>query len=90
MDNDPESDIIHRELDTDAENPGVHVAEAVADLEDRDATNLSSMWDCVDGALDNIFSNPPAPEAQLEVTFSYETYRITVEQTGDAKFVKTE
>jgi len=47
------------------------------------------MYDCIDGMLDELFSNPPAPESQMEVEFSYETYRITVEQNGAAKFVKT-
>jgi hypothetical protein len=38
--------------------------------------------------LDVVFENPPAPEAQVEVTFSYEGYRITVEQNGRARFVQ--
>lgn len=47
------------------------------------------MYGCVDGILDNLFSKQPAPEAQTEVEFSYEDYRITIEQDGTAKFVKT-
>ncbi len=90
MANPPESDLVHRELDTEAENPGVQVAEAVADIEGRAATDLAIIYDCVDGMLDQVFSNPPSPDAQLQVTFSYEGYRITVEQDGEATFVKTE
>jgi len=37
-----------------------------------------------------VFDEPPEPEAQVEMTFGYEGYRITVEQNGDAQFVKTE
>lgn len=59
-------------------------------LERVDSTELPTIYDCVDGMLDELFSNPPAPEAQMEVTFSYHRYRITVEQNGNAKFVKTE
>lgn len=88
MDDQPESEFIHRELDTDAENPGVEIAEAVADIEGKESTDLANMYDRVDGVLNAIFSNPPSSEAQMQITFSYEEYRITVEQNGDAEFVK--
>lgn len=90
MENTPESDIIHRAIDTDAEEPGVQVAEAVADIEGKESTDLTTTYECTDGVLNNIFSNPPSPDAQMQVTFSYEGYRITIEQNGDAKFVKLE
>lgn len=90
MTNSPESEIIHREIDTDTEEPGVQVAEAVADIEGKESTDLTTTYECVDGVLDNIFSNPPSPDAQMQVTFSYENYRVTIEQNGGAKFVKTE
>lgn len=90
MEENPESDIIHRDLDDDVENPAIKVAEAVAEIEGKDATDLSTMYECVDGVLDNIFSNPPAPEAQMQITFTYETYRITIDQAGTVKFVKIE
>jgi hypothetical protein len=83
-----DDEIIHRKLDTDTENPGVAVAEAVADIEGRDATELTSTYKCADDVLNNLFSNPPDPEAQMEITFSYEGYRITVEQNGSAEFVR--
>jgi hypothetical protein len=86
---DPEEAIVHRKLDTNVTNPAVEVAEAVADIEGTESTDLSSMYECVDGVLDNVFSNPPSPEAQMEIEFTYESYRITVEQNGDAQFVKT-
>ncbi|MDF9744556.1 HalOD1 output domain-containing protein [Natrinema salsiterrestre] len=85
-----EREIVHRKLDTDAENPIVPLINAIADIENKDTTELPAMYDCVDGMLDELFSNPPAPDSQMAVEFSYETYRITVEQGGNAKFVKTE
>jgi predicted lipoprotein len=90
MANEPAREIIHRELDTSTDDPAVQVAEVVAELEGRDATDLSTMWEYADGVLDHLFSTPPDPEAQMEVEFSYESYRITVEQGGTATFVKTE
>ncbi|MFC7213714.1 HalOD1 output domain-containing protein [Saliphagus sp. GCM10025334] len=88
MTDQPEKGIIHRELETDAENPAIQVAEAVADIEGKDAIDLPNVYDCVDGVLNHIFSNPPAPDAQMQVEFSYESYRITIEQNGNTKFVK--
>lgn len=86
----PDSDIIHRELDTDVEEPATQVAEVIADLEECDVTTLPTMYNCVDGVLDHLFSDPPSAEAQMEIAFSYGPYRVTVEQTGNATFVKTE
>lgn len=85
-----ENEIVHRELDPDGNNPTVQIVEAIMDFEGVDSTDLPTIYDCVDGMLNELFSNPPAPEAQMEVTFSYHRYRVTVEQNGNAKFVKIE
>lgn len=85
-----ENNIIHRELDTDVENPAVEIAELVADIEDKDSTDLATMYEVTDHVIDHIFSEPPAPEAQFQVSFSYEGYRITVEQNGNVQLVDTE
>lgn len=89
MSEEPARKIFHRDINTSTDNPAVEVAETVAEIEDEDVTDLPTMYECVDGVLDNLFSNPPNPEAQMEIEFSYETYRITIEQSGAAKFVKT-
>lgn len=90
MTGDNDADIVHRELETEREEPAVQVAEIVADLKDTDARELSSIWSCIDHALDNVFSDPPAPEMQIEIPFNYEGFRITVEQDGAARFVELE
>ncbi|MFC7138367.1 HalOD1 output domain-containing protein [Halosimplex aquaticum] len=89
MSDERETDVMRRTLDTDAEEPAAEVAVAVADLEGTDVTALSDMYSCVDNVLDHLFSNPPSPDARMEVTFSYEGYRITVEQDGTARFLET-
>lgn len=86
----PEDKIIHREIDTDAKEPGVKLAETVADIEGKDTNELSAIYERVDGVLNKIFSNPPSSEAQLEIQFSYESYRITVEQNGNMRLVRIE
>lgn len=90
MEQDPDTAIVRRELDTNADNPAVEVAQAVAEIENTEATQLADMYSCVDGMLDELFSSPPAAEAQMEVEFSYQSYRICVEQDGTAAFIKTE
>lgn len=85
-----ETDVVRRKLDTSREAPATGVAETVAELEDEDYTELSPLYDCIDHVLDDLFSTPPAPEAQVEISFDYAGYRITVEQTGDVTLVDTE
>lgn len=89
MGDQPEREIIHRELDTGGESPATQVPRIIAGIEGREPTDLATMYDCVDDILDDLFSDPPAPEAQMRVEFSYEGYRITIEQNGTTAFVKT-
>ena len=79
--------IVHRELNTDRAEPAVGIAEVVADLEGTPVTELPTTYDCIDGILDGLYSNPPSLEAQVTVEFTYSGYRITVEQSGVAEFV---
>ncbi|NHN41116.1 hypothetical protein G9C85_05630 [Halorubellus sp. JP-L1] len=80
-------DVFHRQLQTDVREPAEQVAEHVANIAGEEVTDLESTWECFDHLLDEIFQDPPAPDAQVQVTFTYEGYRITVEQDGHATFV---
>lgn len=82
-----DDEIAHRMLNTDVDEPAVAVAEAVADLEDVKPDDLPTTYNCIDGMLDEMYANPPSPEAQLAVEFTYAGYRVTVEQDGAAKFI---
>jgi hypothetical protein len=90
MEDDSEQSIERRDLSTDEGNPGPRIAEIVADLEDREMAEMETMYGCVDGILDHLFSDPPADEAGMCVEFSYEGYRITVEQDGLVELVGSE
>jgi hypothetical protein len=83
-----DNEIVHRELNTDREEPAVAIAEAVADLEEKQVSELTPTYDCIDGMISELFSNPPSSEAQMTVEFTYSGYRITVEQSGAAQFVQ--
>jgi len=90
MDENPDHEIIERELDTEVDEPSFEVLRAIKEIEETEMDELPTIYNCVDGVLSHLFSNPPSPEAQMEVEFSYTTYRITIQQNGTAKFIKTE
>jgi hypothetical protein len=80
--------IVHRQFDTEQDDPATAVAEAVADLQGSETTDLSTMCEQVDHLVDHLFSTPPDPGAQVQVEFTFEGYRITVDQDGSARFVE--
>lgn len=88
MANSPDDEIVHRNLDTEMGEPVTQVAEIVADLEDKRHEDLKPAYEQIDSVLEEIFSNPPRPEAQVEIVFTYEGYRITVEQDGSTRLVR--
>ncbi|QLD90660.1 hypothetical protein HWV07_17075 [Natronomonas salina] len=89
MDEPQQEDIFYRDFDTDGLRPGVAVVEAIGRIDERDPAEMTPLWGCIDGMLEHLFSDPPAAEADMEVEFSYESFRITVSQDGTGKFVRT-
>jgi len=87
--NNSSDEIIHRKLVSNQQNPAVQIAKVVADLEGKQPEELTPTYEHLGNTIDYIFSNPPAPGARVEIKFSYEGYRITIEQDGSAQFVKT-
>jgi len=90
----PDSDsvIVHREL-FEGEQPGtddpeIDIARIVADLEGEDPTDIGSLYDTIDHLVEHLFSNPPPIEAQAELEFTFEGYRIELSQDGQATFMK--
>ncbi|WP_168215825.1 HalOD1 output domain-containing protein [Halorussus ruber] len=91
----PDSDsvIVHRELfegqlPGDADDPEIDIARIVADLEGEDPTDIGSLYDTIDHVVEHLFSNPPPIEAQAELAFTFEGYRIELSQDGRATFLK--
>ena len=77
---------VHVRLDDDQPEPWLAVAETTAELKGVDATDLSPIYRCVDHLLERVFSTPPDPEANVEIGFDYEGYRVTVRQDGFVTF----
>ena len=78
----------HWEFDVDQEDPEVIVAEVIAELEGRDSTDLPPVYDTIDHLIQTLFSDPPDPKAQAVIQFSYEGYRINLDQDGHATFME--
>lgn len=78
---------IHQELARDRE-PSVQVVEIIAELEGKELVEMTPAYHHLGDVLEEIFSNPPVQEAEVEITFSYEGYRITIKQDGSAHFIK--
>lgn len=83
-----EETIVHREIDVDEGEAAAEIAMHVADLEGREMAEMTNMWECTNDVLQHMLSEPPRPQAQMQVEFSYENYRITVHQDGVTEFVK--
>lgn len=62
----------HWEFDVDQENPEVNVVEVIAEFEGRESSELSSLYDTIDDVIERLFSDPPSPEAQAQLEFTYE------------------
>lgn len=73
-------------FDPEQDQPNVDITETVAELKGVESDELSPLYDSIDHVVDNIFSEPPQPDAEVEVSFSYEGFRITVSQDGEATF----
>lgn len=85
---DRERSVIHRQLDPSDPTPETDVVTVIAELEGADPADLSPLYSTIDDVISDVFSEPPAPEAQVQLTFTYEDYRITIHQDGSAEFVK--
>lgn len=85
--------IVHRKL-FEGEDPGpndtpeIDVAKIVAELEGKEATDISALYDTIDHMVEHLYSSPPPINAQAQLEFTFEGYRIVLTQDGAATFMK--
>lgn len=79
---------VRREFDVDQSDPEVNVVKVIAELEGKDVADLSPLYKTIDHLIEELFSNPPVPEAQACLEFTYEGYRIVLSQDGHATFMR--
>lgn len=82
-----DGDVVDVRFDTDESDPALSVADVVAELEGQDPTELKLIYDASDHVVDHLFSEPPSPQADVEIAFTSEGYRVTIHQDGHATFV---
>jgi hypothetical protein len=80
--------IVSRSIEPDPESAEYDLLAIVAELEGRAIDELPSLYTSVDHFVERLFEQPPAPEAQMEIEFSYAGYRITLGQNGDVTLVR--
>ncbi|WP_339102881.1 HalOD1 output domain-containing protein [Haloterrigena salinisoli] len=79
----PDDDVVtRRTLDTTRDAPAIGLVEIVADLEETDAMELTPIYDRADDLIDDLFGTPPGADADARLEFTYQGYRIAVEQDG--------
>ena len=82
-----EKDTVFRTFDPEVADPNLKVIQTVSDLEDCDPTDCSPLYSTIDDVIATIYGDPPSSDAGVEITFTYEGYRITLRQDGTAEFV---
>ena len=90
MHDEGEDAVVRQSLDVEGEEPAAQIATTIAEMEGKKPTELPNMWQCTDDMLENLFSDPPDPEARMRISFTYEGYRISVDQDGMAEFRPTD
>ncbi|WP_227356298.1 HalOD1 output domain-containing protein [Haladaptatus salinisoli] len=69
-------------------DPQADVAEVIAMFEGKDVDELTPVYDAIDSFMSNLFTSPPPEPAQAKIEFTYEGYRVSVYQDGEATFLK--
>jgi len=87
-DESPESSLIRREVEPAEDEANYRVLETIADVEGVEVTDLPPLYERIDHILDHLFDTPPAPDAQVVITFSYYGYRVRVDQEGHVELAR--
>jgi hypothetical protein len=81
------TDIVRTRIESNPATAEYDLLEIVAELEGREIEELPSFYTQVDHFVEHLFKNPPSPEAQMQIEFSYAGYRITLTQRGEVTLV---
>lgn len=65
-------------------NPNYLLLQTIAALTGVEETELPQLYPCVDDLINQLYQTPPSTEATVELTFTYEGFRITLHQDGHA------
>ena len=80
--------IVHRRIEPESGDADYRLLQLIAEVEGIDVTNLPPIYDRIDHLVTKMYENPPSPEAQAQLSFSYAGYRITLDQDGNVSLIK--
>ncbi|NIC01084.1 HalOD1 output domain-containing protein [Halobacterium sp. R2-5] len=77
--------VFHRSIfEEPAEDPSTELVKIIADLKGVEHDEMDPLYSWVDGLISSLYSSPPPAEAQGIIEFTYEGFRITLYQDGQA------
>lgn len=76
----------HLKLTDGDEDPELLLIQTLADVSCSEVSDLPPLYCTINEMVESLFQSPPAPEAKVKISFSYEDYRITLYQDGHAVF----
>ncbi|MFH5802134.1 HalOD1 output domain-containing protein [Haladaptatus sp. CMAA 1911] len=79
---------VYRQLTPTKEDVQVDIAEVVAELKGVRIEDLTPVYSAVDHLIETLFSPELPPEAQAIIDFTYEEYRIEINQDGVGMFMR--
>jgi hypothetical protein len=82
-----ENGILQFNVEPDPESAEYDLLTVLAEHEGVGVDELPSLYSVVDQFVGEMFDDPPSESAQLEMTFSYAGYRVTVTQGGHVTLV---
>ncbi|RXK49043.1 HalOD1 output domain-containing protein [Halorientalis pallida] len=84
---DEETGIIFTRMSPDPETAEFEFIELISSVEGAPVEELPLLYDEVDHLVERLFETPPSLDAQVEISFSYSGYRITINRSGDVKLI---
>lgn len=78
-----EPTIHRRSISPNPRTAEIELMEIIADIEGIAEEELPILWRDADHMISNLFESPPGQHAQMELTFTYAGYRISISQSGD-------
>ena len=81
------SGMVRRQITPDPESSEYDLLEIIAELEDCEIEALPSLYNEVDHVVETMFKTPPSDRAQIEISFSYAGYRVSIDRKGFVELV---
>jgi len=81
------SSIIKKQIQPAADTAEFDFLEIIAEMEEKEMDELPPLYTELDDFITRLFQNPPSPESQVALSFSYAGYRVTITQQGKIELI---